>query len=183
MPATPEQSHGPVAFLDRDGTINHPAAPGEYIESWDEFRFLPRAPEAIGLLRKAGMRIVVVTNQRGVALGRMSAESVEDLHHRMAAELAERGVVLDAVYYCPHALERCDCRKPQPGMLLRAARELPDMDLERSVMIGDSSTDMEAGARAGCRRILIAATGSEPAPVGVDHVAPSLWDAAVWLTG
>lgn len=177
----PSPTRAPVAFLDRDGTINHPAAPGEYIESWDEFRFLPRAPEAIALLREAGMRPVVVTNQRGIALGRMSAASVEDIHRRMAAELEARGAALEAVYYCPHEHDSCACRKPQPGMLLQAARDLPDVDLAASVMIGDSAIDMEAGARAGCRRVLIAPDGAPADAPAVDHVAPSLWDAAVWL--
>ena len=181
MPPTPRAT-GAVAFLDRDGTINHPAAPGEYIESWDEFRFLPRAPEAIALLRDAGMRVVVVTNQRGVALGRMSSASVEDIHRRMAAELEARGTAIDAVYYCPHEHDSCDCRKPKPGMLLQAARDLGGVDLAESVMVGDSALDMEAGARAGCRRVLIAPDGEPPPAEPVDHVAPSLWDAAVWLT-
>jgi D-glycero-D-manno-heptose 1,7-bisphosphate phosphatase len=161
---------GPVAFLDRDGTINHPAAPGEYIESWDQFRFLPRAPEAIALLRGAGFRIVVVTNQRGIALGRMSEADLEDIHRRMLAELEGAHAFVDAVYHCPHGHGECDCRKPQPGMLLRASRELPGVDLERSVMIGDSESDMEAGRRAGCRCVRI----------GPDR---SLYDAAVGLTG
>jgi D-glycero-D-manno-heptose 1,7-bisphosphate phosphatase len=169
----------PVAFLDRDGTINRPAAPGEYIESWDEFRFLPRAPEAIALLRRSGMRAVVVTNQRGVALGKMTAAAVEDIHRRMTAELEARGAALDAVYYCPHAHDSCDCRKPKPGMLLQAARDLPDVDLAASVMIGDSESDMQAGAAAGCRLVMI---GAGPPATPVEHVAASLWDAAVWLT-
>jgi D-glycero-D-manno-heptose 1,7-bisphosphate phosphatase len=164
-----------VVFLDRDGTINVPAAPGEYIESWDQFRFLPKAPEAIRLLREAGTRVVVVTNQRGIALGKMSAADVEDIHRRMAAEAP-----VDAVYYCPHEEDSCDCRKPQPGMLLRAARELPGVELAECVMIGDSTSDMEAGAAAGCRLVLIAPAGTRP-EIEVEHTAPSLWDAAVYL--
>src|SRR2546423_11405122 len=121
--APADRSSGPIAFLDRDGTINRAAAPGEYIESWREFELLPRVPKAIRLLREAGLRVVVVTNQRGIALGRMSAEDVADIHSRMGAELERLGAPIDAVYCCPHEKGSCDCRKPNPGMLIQAARE------------------------------------------------------------
>jgi D-glycero-D-manno-heptose 1,7-bisphosphate phosphatase len=163
-------ARGPVAFLDRDGTINRKAPEGDYVKSWDEFELLPRAPEALRLLADAGYRLVVVTNQRGIALGRMSEEDVADIHRRMVDELAGHGVAIEAVYHCPHDTGdcgECDCRKPGTGMLERARRELGGIEPARCVMIGDSASDMEAAERFGCEGVL---------------ASPSLWDAAVRLT-
>ena len=92
----------PTAFLDRDGTINVKAPEGEYVTTWQQFRFLPGAERAVGLLREAGWRVIVVSNQRGVALGRMGAQDVEEIHRRM-----QETAPVDAVYWCPH--ERCVC--------------------------------------------------------------------------
>lgn len=156
----------PTAFLDRDGTINAKAPEGDYVTSWDEFAFLPGAEEAVRLLADAGWRVVVVTNQRGVALGRMSMADVDEIHRRMRERLA-----VDAVYVCPHERGTCDCRKPVPGMLLQAMRDDPGIDPETSVMIGDAESDMEAGRRFGARTILV---GAPP--------LPSLLDAARRLT-
>jgi len=156
-----------TAFLDRDGTINVKAPEGEYVTSWAEFSFLPGAVEAIGLLRERGWRVVVVTNQRGVALGRMSLADVEDIHDRM-----REAAPLDAVYLCPHERDSCDCRKPNSGMFLQAQAEFPDIRFEECVVIGDAESDMEAGRRLGCRTIR----------VGVPPV-PSLRDAVDQLDG
>jgi len=157
---------GPVAFLDRDGTINRKAPEGDYVKSWDEFEFLPRAAEALRLLAESGYRLVIATNQRGIALGRMREEDVAEIHRRMVEELAGQGVRIEAVYHCPHDVGKCDCRKPGIGMFERARRELPDVEPGRSVMIGDSASDMEAAERFGCDGI---------------RVDASLWDAALGL--
>jgi D-glycero-D-manno-heptose 1,7-bisphosphate phosphatase len=138
-----------TVFLDRDGTINVKAPDGDYVKSWDEFSFLPGAVEAVRALRDAGRRIVIVTNQRGIALGRMTEENLSDIHERMVERIGS----VDAIYHCPHDEGQCDCRKPQPGMLLRAADEVPGVELERSVMIGDSDSDIEAGRAVGARTI------------------------------
>jgi D-glycero-D-manno-heptose 1,7-bisphosphate phosphatase len=156
-----------TAFLDRDGTINVKAPEGEYVTSWETFAFLPGAVEAIGLLRERGWRVVVVTNQRGVALGRMSLADVEDIHRRM-----REAAPLDAIYVCPHERASCDCRKPGTGMFLQAQAEFPDIRFEQSVVIGDSDSDMEAGRRLGCRTIRVG-----PPPL------PSLRDAVDQLDG
>jgi D-glycero-D-manno-heptose 1,7-bisphosphate phosphatase len=140
-----------TAFLDRDGTINVKAPEGDYVKSWDEFEFLPGAAEAVRALREAGLRVVIVTNQRGIALGRMTEDDLAEIHSRM---LEQTGPV-DALYHCPHDEGECDCRKPQPGMLLRAAAEVPGVDLARAVIVGDSESDMEAGRAAGVRGMLI----------------------------
>ncbi len=140
-------------FIDRDGVINENRA--DYVKSWDEFRFLPESREAISSLTKAGHRIVVCTNQAGVAQGLISTDTMEDIHHRMQAAIEEAGGVIEKVYACTHSKTAdCDCRKPRPGMLLRASREL-DLDMSNAVFIGDSITDMQAGSAAGVRTMLV----------------------------
>ena len=164
-----------TVFLDRDGVINVKAPEGEYVESWSGFSFLPGAVDAVARLRAAGLRVVVVTNQRGVALGRMSAADVEDVHARMVAA----GVDADRVLYCPHDEGECDCRKPLPGMLERAAREVPGVSLGRSAaIVGDSETDMEAGRALGLVLVKVGRAESE-----VDFECGSLREAAGWLLG
>ena len=140
-------------FLDRDGVINENRS--DYVKSWSEFRFLPDVPEAIAQLTQAGHRIIVCTNQAGIARGTLSVEAVEDIHRRMCAELDGQGGHIDHVYYCPHGKdERCRCRKPSPGLLLQARDEL-GVDLHDAVFIGDSMTDVRAGLAAGIRSVLV----------------------------
>jgi D-glycero-D-manno-heptose 1,7-bisphosphate phosphatase len=143
-----------AAFLDRDGTINVKAPEGEYVETPAEVRLLPGAAAAVRRLNEAGIPVLVVTNQRGIALGRMTEADLAAVHRRLAELLAAEGARVDAWYHCPHDRGECDCRKPEPGMLLRAARE-HGVDLERSVMIGDAESDVEAGRRAGARTVLL----------------------------
>lgn len=148
-----------AVFLDRDGTINEEV---NYLHRIEDFSFVPGAPEAIRRLKEAGFLVIVVTNQSGVARGYFPMEAVEALHRHIQAELAAAGTSIDAFYVCPHHPTAgagdyrtdCDCRKGNPGMLLRAARD-HDIDLGRSYMIGDKSADLEAGERAGCRSLLV----------------------------
>ena len=162
-----------TVFLDRDGVINVSPTEGEYVESWSGFAFAPGALDAVARLRAAGLRVVVVTNQRGVALGRMSAADVEDIHTRMLSA----GLDVDRVYYCPHGKGECDCRKPLPGMLERAAREVPGVSLGRSAaMVGDTETDMQAGRAVGAVLVKVGAASSD-----VDHACASLPEAVDWL--
>lgn len=140
-------------FLDRDGVINENRS--DYVKSWNEFRFLPGVPEAIAQLTHAGHHIFVCTNQAGIARGRMSIETVEDIHRRMCSELARHGGHIEHVYYCPHGKdEQCACRKPRPGLLLRA-RDERGVDLSDALFIGDSITDIRAGQAAGVRSVLV----------------------------
>lgn len=140
-------------FIDRDGVINENRS--DYVKNWDEFRFLPGSREAIACLTKAGHRIVVCTNQAGVAQGLISMDTIEDIHRRMLAAIKEMGGAIEKVYSCTHSKDAdCDCRKPRPGMLLRASREL-DLDMSDAIFIGDSITDMQAGLAAGVRTILV----------------------------
>jgi D-glycero-D-manno-heptose 1,7-bisphosphate phosphatase len=156
-----------TVFLDRDGTINVKAPEGDYVKSWEEFEFLPGAVDAVRALHEAGRRVVVVTNQRGIALSRMTEHDLAEIHERMLDAIGP-GVVA-AVYHCPHDGGECDCRKPQPGMLRRAAAEIPGVDLADATVIGDSDSDVEAGR----------AVGANTIKIGAD--APSLAEAVRWL--
>ncbi len=140
-------------FLDRDGVINENRS--DYVKSWQEFRFLTGSREAIAKLTRAGYRIIVCTNQAAVARGYIASDTVDDIHRRMIASIAEVGGMIEHVYYCPHGKdEQCACRKPRPGLLLRARDEL-GVDLNDALFIGDSMTDVRAGIAAGVRPILV----------------------------
>ncbi|WP_165423382.1 D-glycero-beta-D-manno-heptose 1,7-bisphosphate 7-phosphatase [Ktedonosporobacter rubrisoli] len=140
-------------FLDRDGVINENRS--DYVKNWQEFRFLPGSREAIARLTQAGYRIIVCTNQAGVARGSIPASTVEDIHQRMADEIARAGGCIEKVYYCPHAKDaHCSCRKPMPGMVLRARDEL-GLDLSDAVFVGDSISDVRAGLAAGIHSVLV----------------------------
>jgi D-glycero-D-manno-heptose 1,7-bisphosphate phosphatase len=155
-----------AAFLDRDGTIIHDE---HYIADPARVRLLPGATEALRRLREAGMMLVVVSNQSGVARGRITPAQVAAVHARMTELLGFAGVSIDAAYHCEHGPDDdCTCRKPRPGMLLRAAEEHA-IDLRRSIMIGDKPSDVAAGLAAGCRATLF--TGDWTSVLDSLHVA------------
>lgn len=150
-------------FLDRDGIINAKLPEDNYVASVTDFEFLPEVFDALSMLRKLGYVLIVVTNQRGIARGLMTEADLEIVHEYMHSELNKQGVFVDAVYHCPHEkFELCECRKPEPGMILTAGRDL-DIDLPSSYMVGDSSSDTEAGRRAGVRSIRIGDCADENA--------------------
>lgn len=183
-----------AVFLDRDGTINVDVG---YPRRWDDIRIYPYAFEAVRSLKEAGFLIVVVTNQSGIGRGLLSEADLAEIHRRMAAEFARRGVPLDAFYYCPHYAASdvaaygidCACRKPAPGLGLRAAADL-DIDLGRSYMVGDKAEDVLFGTGLGATSILVrtgygpsveprlAALGASPAYVADDLAAAAAWIAA-----
>ena len=166
-----------AAFLDRDGVINRAAPEGEYIIRWEEMRFLPGVEEAIHLLNKSGFLVIVVTNQRCVARGLITTESLKSLHQKMCNELASAGAIVDRVYFCPHDLDPpCNCRKPAPGMLFEAARD-QKIILSESWMIGDSASDIAAGINAGCKTARIS-SGRKLTDNDGDVTAASLLDVA-----
>jgi len=144
-------------FLDRDGVLNVKAPEGAYVADRAGFQLLPGVPEALAALRVAlpGLRIVVVTNQRGIARGLLSPITVDAIHGTMRAQLAAAGGDLDAVLVCPHDLDECDCRKPRPGLLLQALARFPDIDPRTSAMVGDSLSDLEAGHAIGAHLYLV----------------------------
>ena len=146
-------------FLDRDGTICEEVG---YVNHLSRSRLLPNSGEAIRLINQAGLMAIVTTNQSGVARGYFSRDLVEAVHAQLRASVARAGARLDDIYYCPHHPTEgpppwradCDCRKPKPGMILRAARE-HDIDLSRSYIVGDSVADIEAGGAAGVVGVLV----------------------------
>ncbi len=151
----------PAVFLDRDGTIN--ADRPDYVKNWGEFQFLPRALDALRMLAKLDAEVIVVTNQSAIGRGKTSQGEVDDLHRRMIAAIEAEGGRVTAVYFCPHTpSDGCNCRKPQPGLLLEAARK-HDVDLPRSVLAGDRASDIAAARAAGCAAIRIGTEEGQPA--------------------
>ncbi len=168
-----------VAFLDRDGVINEAPVGHGYVTAWGQFRFIDGALDALRALKGKGYRLVVVTNQQGVGKGLMDMGALDAIHRNLRVRCARHGAAIDGVFPCPHlASDGCDCRKPRPGLIHQAVRELGlDLDLGRSWLIGDSPRDIEAGAAAGLNTLFIApATGAAPRPAA-SAVAPSLADA------
>jgi D-glycero-D-manno-heptose 1,7-bisphosphate phosphatase len=167
-----------AVFLDRDGVINRKAPEGEYISRWEDMEFCPGVFSAVLDLQRAGFKIVVITNQRGIALGKMRLIDVEDIHSRMKEAFASHGVKFTDIYFCPHDIgENCQCRKPKPGLLLQAAQE-HGLDLSRSWMIGDAVSDIEAGKSAGCKTVRILSAPSQETGVTADITAADLASAA-----
>lgn len=142
-----------AVFLDRDGVINVPCSrKHDYIKSVSEFQFLPGVTKAIRQLNDKGYLVLVVTNQRGVARGMMTMEQVNIIHEYMQMRLAESGAHLDGIYVCPHDYGQCHCRKPDIGLFLQAEKEFA-IDKEKSWMVGDSDTDIQAGQNYGVKTI------------------------------
>jgi histidinol-phosphate phosphatase family protein len=135
-------------FLDRDGVINEKAPPHEYVRNWSEFRFLPNIVDWIRIFNALGFLVIVITNQRGIARGHMTRESVEEIHREMIRGLAAQGARIDDLFMCPHEANTCECRKPKPGMVLEAQAKW-DIDLPSSLMIGDSDDDAALAAACG----------------------------------
>ena len=136
-------------FLDRDGVINI-KLDGRYVKNTDEFEFMIGAEMAISKLSKIFNRILIVTNQQGIAKGIMSDNDLDVLHEYMLFEIKKNGGVIDKIYYCPHlATESCNCRKPNPGLIQQAMIDFPKIKLAQSYLIGDSGTDIIAGNKMG----------------------------------
>lgn len=146
-----------VIFLDRDGVINYKAPEHDYIRNWSQFRFFPSVFEALRELQNMGYRFIVATNQRGIARGLLSEEDLEEIHRNMLERFQKEDIEIDAIYYCPHDhKEKCLCRKPNPGMFYKAQTELPYLiDFSRSIVVGDSPTDIKAGKKLGAQTAFI----------------------------
>ena len=168
------------ALLDRDGVLNVRPAPHAYLGGPEEFEWLPGAREAVARLEASGWVVAVVTNQRGLSLGRVSPEAIAAIEERIQSDLAVLGAAIDGFYTCPHDTpDGCDCRKPQPGLLLRACEEL-GLDPAGCVMVGDEETDVAAGRSAGCGTVLVAPGAPDTA---ADLVVPDLAAAVDALLG
>jgi D-glycero-D-manno-heptose 1,7-bisphosphate phosphatase len=150
-----------LALLDRDGTLNRKAPDGDYVTSPAELEVLPGAAGAVRRLNDAGMAVAVVTNQRGIALGRMTEATLDAVHRRLQEALERQaGARVDAFYHCPHELGACTCRKPNPGLLERAARDFGARPAD-AVMIGDAASDVEAGQRFGALTVQLGDAASD----------------------
>jgi len=165
-----------TVFLDRDGTINTKPPEGQYVTSPAGLVLLPGAARAVAMLNAARMRTVLVTNQSWLSRPSGNAERYAGIHARLTQLLAAEGAWLDAAYHCPHAAGTCDCRKPHPGMLRRAARE-HRFELHKSVIIGDSDSDLMAGRAAGTSTILVRRGADGLAAADADVVADDLLSA------
>lgn len=180
----PEWAAIRTVFLDRDGVINEKAPEGDYVRRTEDLKMLPGAAAAIARLNRAGLRVLVVSNQRGVALGLYSAEEVRAMETALANLLAAEGAHLDGFYFCPHDEGACNCRKPAPGLFHQAKADFPEIEEAESVMIGDSLSDIEFGRGLGMRTVFIEGpaetqrAGAERARKLADARAGSLAEAA-----
>jgi len=184
-PARGPRDPRPTVFMDKDGTLIEDVP---YNVDPRRVRLANGAAEAIRLLSGAGYRLVVVTNQSGIARGYFTEHELGEIEAHLAAELRALGATLDGFYFCPHEPTGvneygivCSCRKPEPGLVLRAARELR-VDLSRAWFVGDTWMDVVAGRRAGCRTIMIGPEHRDarelPDSKRPDHAVPDLLDAA-----
>jgi D-glycero-D-manno-heptose 1,7-bisphosphate phosphatase len=170
-------------FLDRDGVLNRKLPEGAYVSDWAQFQWLPGAVEAVARMNRAGLTVIVVSNQRGIALGRVSVEQLELIHGQMRSHLARQGARLDAIYYCPHDQGECNCRKPDIGLFEQARKDFPEVNADNSAVIGDSLSDIQAGRKLGMRTIFIVGepdrqkAGAQAAASLADEVATSLLQA------
>ncbi len=170
-------------FLDRDGVLNRKLPEGVFVSTWEQFEWLPGAIEAVARMTRAGWTVLVVSNQRGIALGLVTVAQLEHIHKKMQAEMEQQGARLDGIFYCPHDRGQCRCRKPGIGLFEQAQQQFPQATAQNSIVIGDSLSDIQAGKRLGMRTIFIrgdAATqkeGSEVAADLSDAVAGSLLEA------
>lgn len=141
-----------AVFIDRDGTM---AEDVHYCSRPEDFRLFLNTAKAIRLLNEHGFKVIVITNQSGIARGYFTENTLAKIHEKMKGELAREGAWVDAIYYCPHhPNDNCDCRKPKPKLALQAAKE-HNISLKRSFVVGDLQMDIELGKALGCKSILI----------------------------
>ena len=142
-----------TVFFDRDGVLNNERT--DYVKSVDELQIFPNVAENIKILKKSGFKIVLITNQSAINRGLMTHEDLNKIHFTIQNHFQKKGTKIDAFYYCPHRPdENCECRKPKPGLFLKASKEL-NLDLKNSWMIGNNESDMQAAQLAGCKSIII----------------------------
>jgi len=171
---------GRAVFLDRDGTI---ALDVPYCSRPEDFKLFPGVAEAIKLLNNAGFKVIVITNQSGIARGYFTEKTLSLIHRKMEAELAMDGAKIDAIYYCPHHPDDgCDCRKPNTALFKKAGED-SSIDFKSSYVVGDMGLDVVAGGKMGCRTVLIdhSEDNSVKDSAKVDYVALDILDAAKWI--
>lgn len=170
-------------FLDRDGVINRKLPEGQFVRSWREFDLLEGVESAIAALNCSGRSVIVISNQRGIALGLSTRADVETLHRKLQEHLAAHNAHIDAFYYCPHDKNECDCRKPKTGLFEQAFKDFPEASAQNSIVVGDSISDIQAARKLGLPAIFIQGDpetqkrGTEEAIALADAVANTLADA------
>jgi len=173
-----------AVFIDRDGTINVNV---EYLDNPDRFQMYVGVAEGIKLLKDNGFKIIVITNQSGIARGYFPEKTLEKIHEKMEKELLKKGAALDAIYYCPHHPDdNCDCRKPNTGLFKKAVKDF-DVDTSRSFVIGDMMADIEAGHRMGLKTILVPEKKDlvekemKESKIKPDLVCDDFYTGAIWI--
>ena len=172
-----------VVFLDRDGVISKDSP--DHIKSWEEFHFLPKSKDGIKLLTENGFNIIVITNQSVIARKMVTKDELEEMHKKMKKEIENHGGKIIKIYYCPHHPDDgCNCRKPKPGLFLKAIKE-NNIDVSKSYVVGDRIMDVLAGKTIGSKTVII------PSELGLkelkeskanpDYIAKDLFDAAEWI--
>lgn len=178
-----------AVFLDRDGTLIEDSG---YISSPDQVKFIPGAIEAVRQLNEAGYKVIIISNQAGIARGLLSENMLQTIDKTVHRQVLSGGGHIDASYYCPHHPEHgvypykqdCECRKPHPGLIKRAVRD-QSLELNGSFMIGDKSSDIETGKRAGVKTVFVRTGHGQAEEKGLkeqpDHRADNLAEAVRWL--
>ena len=176
-----------VVFLDRDGVINHDSP--DYIKSWSEFEFLPGSLEALKQLTLSRFPIIIITNQSAIHRKMISKEDLDVIHDMMKKAVQSNGGEIKDIFYCPHIpQDRCDCRKPKSGLIYRAKKRYR-IDLETSIMVGDSAKDIECARNAGCGSAILVKTGNGVMAEKIliekmihpDVIVPNLLEAVNWI--
>jgi D-glycero-D-manno-heptose 1,7-bisphosphate phosphatase len=174
-----------AVFLDRDGTI---CVLVDYMDDPAQVELIPGSAKAIKLFNELGLKVIVITNQSALARGFFTEQVLDAIHERMNRTLEKEGAHIDAIYFCPHHPDdKCGCRKPAPGLVIRSAKD-NGIDLEHSFMVGDKMDDVEAGKASGCKGILVL-TGYGSGELALrdkwhavpDHIADNLLGAAEWI--
>jgi len=176
-----------VVFLDRDGVINYDSP--DYIKSWSEFKFLPGSLKALKQLTLYRFPVIIITNQSVIHRKMVSKEDLDVIHDMMKKAVQSNGGEIKDIFYCPHVPEdRCDCRKPNPGLIYRAKKKY-QIDLETSIMVGDSAKDIECARNAGCGSAILVKTGNGVSAEKIlkekmiypDVIVQNLLEAANWI--
>lgn len=176
-----------VVFLDRDGVINRDSS--DFIKTVAEFEFLPRSLDALSLLTKNGFRVILITNQSVIGRGMASPAALTAIHRHLTETVEKHGGRIQDIFFCPHVPEdRCECRKPKPGLIRQAQRRYA-ISLRDAVMVGDSVKDIECARAAGCGAAVLVRTGNgesaaeiiQEKGMSIDYLAQDLYDAVLWI--